>query len=71
LEKNMSPAKRQCLVCDRTDQQVPLIQLLYGGQSYWICPQHFPILIHEPEQLAGKLPGVEQLAPHHHEQDDE
>jgi hypothetical protein len=53
-----------CLVYDRADQQVPLIQLQYRGQAYWICTQDFLILIHKPESLIGKLPGAEQLAPH-------
>jgi hypothetical protein len=65
----MSSTTHACLVCDRTDQQVPLIQLQYRGQSYWICPQDFPTLIHKPEELIGKLPGAEQLAPHEHEEE--
>ena len=66
----MSLTIHQCLVCERDDQQVPLIQLLYGGQAYWICPQHFPLLIHKPEQLIGKLPGAEQLTPHEHDHEE-
>ena len=58
---------RHCLVCERTDQQVPLIQLQYRDNAYWICPQHLPVLIHNPEQLIGKLPGAEHLAPHEHD----
>jgi hypothetical protein len=65
----MKSTTPQCLVCDRTDQQVPLIQLQYRGQAYWICPQHFPLLIHKPEQLIGKLPGAEHLAAHVHEEE--
>jgi hypothetical protein len=34
----------------------------------WICPQHMPILIHDPAQLVGKMPGAENLKPSdHHE----
>ncbi len=61
---------RHCLVCERTDQEVPLIQLQYKDNVYWICPEHFPILIHKPDQLAGKLPGAEHLAPHEHGHDE-
>jgi hypothetical protein len=43
-----------------------LIALHYQEKQYWICPQHFPILIHEPAQLVGKLPGAEKLSPHQH-----
>jgi hypothetical protein len=41
----------------------------YQGSTYWICPQHLPILIHKPAQLADKLPGAERLegsAGHNH-----
>ncbi|MBN1668307.1 MAG: hypothetical protein JW862_14535 [Anaerolineales bacterium] len=31
-------------------------------QDFYICPQHLPILIHKPAQLADKLPGAEKLA---------
>ena len=57
----------QCLVCERTENQVPLIKLQYQSNAYWICPQHFPILIHNPDQLIGKLPGAENLAAHKHD----
>jgi hypothetical protein len=32
----------------------------------WICPQHLPLLIHNPQQLAGKLAGAENLKPADH-----
>ncbi len=56
----------KCLVCEKSVQEVPLIALQYQEKQYWICPQHFPILIHEPAQLVGKLPGAEKLNPHQH-----
>jgi hypothetical protein len=37
---------------------MPLIRLSYQGKDLWICPQHLPLLIHEPAKLAGKLPGI-------------
>lgn len=52
-----------CLVCDRTQDEVPLIGFRYQSADLWICPQHIPILIHRPEELAGKLPGAERLKP--------
>jgi hypothetical protein len=52
-----------CIQCERSSDQVPLIQVLFHGNPFWICPQHLPILIHNPAQLAGRLPGLEQLGP--------
>jgi hypothetical protein len=51
----------RCLYCERHSGETPLLQLQYQDGTYWICPQHLPILIHKPAQLAGKLPGAERL----------
>jgi hypothetical protein len=52
-----------CVYCQRTANEVPLIILRYQDSESWICPQHLPILIHKPEQLADVLPGAENLSP--------
>jgi len=51
-----------CVQCGRTGEEVPLITLNHKGESSWICPQHLPILIHNPQKLVGKLAGVENLS---------
>jgi hypothetical protein len=56
----------KCLVCNRNGNEVPLIQLQYQNAPYWICPQDFPVLIHQPDQLIGRLPGAEKLSGHEH-----
>ena len=56
----------QCLICQQSEQDIPLLPVQYRGQQYWICPQHLPVLIHRPEELAGKLPGAEQLSGYQH-----
>jgi hypothetical protein len=53
----------RCIYCDQGSATTPLILLTYQGGDLYICPQHLPILIHEPAKLAGKLPGVEKLVP--------
>ena len=55
-----------CLHCKRDDSATPLIRLAYQGGFLWICPQHLPILIHEPRTLTGTLPGAENLSPADH-----
>ena len=52
----------KCIYCGQGDESVPLVSLIYQGKAIWICAQHFPILIHEPEKLTGKLPGIEKLS---------
>jgi hypothetical protein len=39
------------------------VALRHRGLETWICPQHLPVLIHDPSKLAGKLPGAESLEP--------
>jgi hypothetical protein len=55
-----------CLACQRGADRTPLIALEYRDTQLWICPQHLPILIHDPAQLIGRLPGAEHLRPAEH-----
>jgi len=59
----MASKLASCLYCDRTSDQVPLINMYFKGKETWICPQHLPMLIHKPAQLANKLPGLEAVEP--------
>ena len=54
--------KGNCLYCNRNSEEVPLISIAFKNQELKICPQHLPILIHDPGQLIGKLPGAEGLS---------
>lgn len=63
--ENESNAGR-CLACQRATSETPLIPLEYRDSRIWICPQHLPILIHDPTRLAGVLPGAENLSPAEH-----
>ncbi len=59
----MSEEKR-CIVCERKVTEVPLIRLEFGEQSFYICPQDLPVVIHQPHKLIGKLPGADKLEAH-------
>lgn len=56
-----------CVASGRDSEAVPLLRLEYQGGGFWICPQHLPVLIHDPTRLAGRLPGAETLEPSAHE----
>lgn len=60
----MNDTEPKCLVCERNQNQIPLISLSFGNETYWICPSHLPTLIHNPQELIGRLPGAENLTPH-------
>ncbi len=53
--------EKHCLVCKQDEQTVPLVRVDYKGNQYWICPQHIPVLIHDPQQLEGLLPDAGNL----------
>ena len=57
----------KCIECEKTSQQVPLLELHYQDKKYYVCAQHLPILIHKPDKLAGKLPGAESLKGSQHD----
>jgi hypothetical protein len=53
--------EKKCLFCQQDEHTVPLVQVDYKGHNYYICPQHIPVLIHDPSQLEGMLPDAENL----------
>jgi hypothetical protein len=60
-------AERGCLACGRGSDAIPLIALEYRATTFWICPRHLPLLIHDPGRLEGVLPGAEGMSPAEHE----
>jgi hypothetical protein len=56
-----------CLNCGRSEQEIPLVLLRYQEHDWYLCPRCLPTLIHQPQKLAGKLPGAENLQPANHE----
>jgi len=56
-----------CLNCGCSANEIPLLALEYRGVMYSICPHCLPSLIHKPQNLAEKLPGLENLPPVQHE----
>lgn len=57
----MNEEKKNCLVCNKTDEEIPLIELTYKGKKLHICPQHMPVLIHNPGELVGKIDGADEF----------
>ena len=52
----MTSLDQSCLYCELNSNQVPLINFSYQVKELWICPQHLPILIHEPQNLPASCP---------------
>lgn len=56
-----------CLNCNTSENEVPLVNLSFVGKSTYICSSCLPVLIHQPQQLMGKLEGAEKISPAKHD----
>jgi len=52
---------KQCLVCKKSSEEIPVTKFYYQTSHFYICPKHLPVLIHDPKKLVGLLPGAEML----------
>lgn len=59
-------SEKVCVACQRSAEEVPLIAVEFRGAGFRICPQHLPVLIHDPTRLVGLLPGAEGMEPAEH-----
>jgi hypothetical protein len=66
----MQTANKACVMCGRGPQDTPVLRLEFRDTAFWICPQHLPVLIHDPSQLVGRLAGAESLKPSDFHDDD-
>ncbi len=57
----MAEINDTCIVCKKDENEVPLIMMKYKGQDLRICPQHVPVLIHDPQKLVGLVDGAENF----------
>ena len=54
---------KTCLNCEKTEEEIPLLDLHYQSGKLFICPRCLPQLIHKPANLVGALPGAENIQP--------
>ncbi len=52
---------KNCIICKKDEDQIPLVKFDYKQTSFWICPQHIPVIIHDPSQLNGLLPDADKF----------
>jgi hypothetical protein len=57
----MESFDKKCIVCQKDENEIPLVKLAYKGTELRICPQHLPVLIHEPQKLIGIIEGAENF----------
>ncbi|NQV76830.1 MAG: hypothetical protein HQ490_00550 [Lutibacter sp.] len=52
---------KECLVCKTPSTETPVTKFYYQESEFYICPQHIPVLIHNPQELVGLLPNADKL----------
>ena len=63
---NEKTTAHNCLNCSRSENEIPLVSLVYSGKPTYICSHCLPMLIHHPETLIGKIEGAENIPPAEH-----
>ena len=53
--------EKNCLVCQRGQSEMPVTKFYHKDASFYICAQHIPILIHDPQKLVGLLPDADKM----------
>jgi len=48
----------KCIVCNQTENEVPILAFKFKGIEYHICSQHIPVLIHKAQALETIIPGI-------------
>ena len=62
-----NPKINYCLNCNASENEIPLVNLIYAGKQTFICSSCLPVLIHQPQKLTGKLDGVDKISPAKHD----
>ncbi len=52
---------RECLVCKKTSTEIPVTKFYYQESEFYICPQHMPVIIHNPKELIGLIDGADNF----------
>ena len=52
---------KACLVCKKTSTEIPVTKFYYQESEFYICPQHMPVIIHNPQQLIGLIDGADSF----------
>ena len=52
---------KTCIVCKKSSNEIPVTKFYHKDSEFYICPQHLPVLIHNPQDLIGLLDGADKL----------
>ena len=52
---------KECLVCKKASTEIPVTKFYYQDSEFFICPQHMPTIIHNPQELIGLIDGADEF----------
>jgi hypothetical protein len=52
---------KECLVCQKSSKEIPVTKFYYQESEFYICPQHMPTIIHNPQELIGLIEGADKF----------
>jgi len=52
---------KECLVCKKASTEIPVTKFYYQDSEFYICPQHMPTIIHNPQELIGLIDGADEF----------
>jgi hypothetical protein len=58
-----------CVNCGKSEAEVPILKMRFQEAEIMLCSSCFPILLHRPDQLVGRLKGAEVIKPVSHSHD--
>lgn len=58
-----------CVNCGKSEAEAPVLTMRFQGEEIKLCASCFPILLHRPDQLVGRLKGAEVIKPVSHSHD--
>ena len=50
--------EKKCIVCGSDTNEMPLLKFEFKQQEIYVCSEHIPIIIHQPQKLQGLIPDL-------------
>jgi hypothetical protein len=52
---------KTCIVCKKSSMEMPVTKFYHKNTSFYICSQHIPVLIHNPQELVGLIDDADTI----------
>jgi hypothetical protein len=52
---------KTCIVCKQSSMEMPVTKFYHKNTAFYICSQHIPVLIHNPQELVGLIDDADTI----------